>query len=97
MLVFLSLSASFPISDFSIFWWSSLRKYQLWVSQNFQDSAKLVLLCVQNPWLEFVDFEQAQYEISCTAATWRSVVSGRPQMEAPLHRRRRLSEQSGKC
>lgn len=74
-----------------------LRKYQLWLSQNFQDSAKLVLLCVQNPWLEFVDFEQAQYEISCTAATWRSVVSGRPQMEAPLHRRRRLSEQSGKC
>ncbi|XP_070191920.1 ectopic P granules protein 5 homolog [Littorina saxatilis] len=42
-----------------------------------------------SPWLEFVDFEGAQYQISLFAAQWRKLVSGRPQFtsNSPVHRR----------
>ena len=47
---------------------------------------------MQSPWLEFVDFEGAQYDISLFAAEWRKLVSGRPQFgsHSPSHRRSQL-------
>ncbi|XP_076447261.1 ectopic P granules protein 5 homolog [Babylonia areolata] len=55
------------------------------------EAARLMHIFVpgNNPWLEFVDFEGAQYDISVFAAEWRTLVSGQPQFgsQSPAHQR----------
>lgn len=47
------------------------------------------IFCAANtPWLEFVDFDGAQYEISVFAAEWRKLVSCPPQLRSSSPARR---------
>nr|KAG5697609.1 hypothetical protein BaRGS_001034 [Batillaria attramentaria] len=65
----------------------------------YRDHTTMFLL--QSPWLEFVDFEGAQYEISLFAAEWRKLVSCRPQLRtsSPAHHRNafQLGKRSAVC